>query len=940
VQVSQALSPRRIARTLVTVFVLSLIQTVVPPVVSPIISAPKAEAVDVAYANATAGTDVVVPAGVFSITLTARGAAGGTGGNDGVTLPGTSSTTVGYAAGTFGVTPGDRITIYPGGAGGDGVNSAANNGGGTPGAASIPTNSNVRTPTSKINGVYTDQLIVNGGAGGPAGAGGSSGGGAGGGAASLVLINDDVALIAAGGGGGGGGSGGGAQNTTTFTSNTSAIGANGTNGGTCGNTDGGGTGGGGGGWYGGAAGVLDRPNGTGECRAFSGSRGTNFVWSSGSSTTNSYITPSGAGFVTYVFNYSATTACTTDSQVVDIYTVVKVTTTANCTWTVPSTVSTVDLFLVGGGGGGAGDGGPGGNGGFGTSRTAVPVNPNSTMTLKVGYGGAESNWGFFSNAFYGDSTTVVTSTGAVYYALGGATNDNGPSVAARAVQSGQNGSFAGGKGGDGAGCFNVGTAGKRGISNYFYGTLNTYGGGGGAGACPNGAATTPAAAFDGGGAGSYASSSTVNQPGSNGTNGTGGGGGGGTATGTGLKLPGGKGGSGVILIRYATDSANAFPSSLSSSLYSRWVPSDLQVLDSAREALIDSAGRSAASAVTGSPYIFNRGTTDGINATQSSKTLMTMKGTTTDSINLANLPSDNYTMFHIARYVTGGSTGRLFSATTGNWISGFYYGQNGCAHHNTWLTPSACDSDNLYGWELTTDQLYYFRHNGEDISLNRGDIATQSRSDTFGINNYWNGQKADWEVADVLIFDRKLTAGEIRQMEAYLARLYGLSLSQASGSDETDTAVTFNGTYYLGQYDAGLFINDTFTLQAWVKPGTGCTTSYCSLFSYEGVLVTKIQSGRFYYALYGSATAWEWTDTGFTLTTNEWHHIAMVKRLPGNQANAIDFYVDGQLVYTDGNSPYSSAAASNSSTDIVRTNDTWYYLGAVSYTHLRAHETG
>jgi hypothetical protein len=80
---------------------------------------------------------------------------------------------------------------------------------------------------------------------------------------------------------------------------------------------------------------------------------------------------------------------------------------------VPSTVSTVDLFLVGGGGGGAGDGGPGGNGGFGTSRTAVPVNPNSTMTLKVGYGGASSNWGLTSSAYYGDSTTVVTSTGAV-----------------------------------------------------------------------------------------------------------------------------------------------------------------------------------------------------------------------------------------------------------------------------------------------------------------------------------------------------------------------------------------------------------------------------------------------------------------------------------------------------------------------------------------------
>jgi hypothetical protein len=222
VQISQALNPRRIARTLVTVFVLSLIQTVVPPVVAPIISVPDVQAVDVAYANATGGTDVVVPAGVFSITLTARGGAGGTGGNDSGAL-GLGSSNVGYATGTFAVNPGDRITIYPGGAGGAGATNASGTGGGTAGAASIPTNANTRTPSAKFNGTFTDQLIVNGGAGGPAGSGGSSGSGGGGGAASIVLINEDVALVAGGGGGGAGGSGPGAQATTTHTANTTLF---------------------------------------------------------------------------------------------------------------------------------------------------------------------------------------------------------------------------------------------------------------------------------------------------------------------------------------------------------------------------------------------------------------------------------------------------------------------------------------------------------------------------------------------------------------------------------------------------------------------------------------------------------------------------------------------------------------------------------------------
>jgi hypothetical protein len=923
VQISEALNPRRIARSLSVVLLLTLLETVVAPVIVPTIIAPKAHAVTatITPASNSTGAYVTIPAGVSSVTIDAFGGTGGKGGNDGNI--GTNGGAVGRVTATFAVTPGDVLSLYAGNAGVAGSDGAQNAGGGTGGADTLPNSA------FSINGTYYGSIDFGGGTGGNAGTSGSSGGGGGAGAATVVAINSAIVVVA-GGGGGGGGAGNGSSyaaswNGIVANNGTNTAGGTGTFGAACGSTDGGGGGGGGGGYYAGAGGAA--PKIVNECAGVGGSRGSNLIVGATSTTTDGSYSSSGAGAATYTYNYDAVTTCAKVATVVDIYTVEKISNTGNCTWSVPANVSVVDLFLVGGGAGGAGDGGGGGGGGAALSRTAIAVTPNSTLTLKSGYGGAGGSWGYIFGAVAGDSTTVTLASGVTYAALGGVAGSMAPSGAGGAGGTAANGGFAGGAGGAGGSCFNVGAAGKTGISNYFYGSKSEYGGGGGGGSCPNGAATTGALGASGGGAGGYAISATLNAPGSNGSNGTGAGGGGGVATGTGLKVSGGKGASGVILIRYATDSANAFPSTLTSSLYSRWVPSDLQVLDSAREAVVDSAGRSANGAVTGSPYIYNRGTSDGANSTQSTKTLMTMKGATTDSINLANLPSDNYTMFHVARYVTGGSTGRLFSANSGNWISGFYSGQNGCAHHNSWLTPSGCDPDNLYGWELSMDQLYYYRHNGEDVSMDRDGISTQSRSDTFGINNYWNGQKADWEVADVIVFDRKLTAGEIRQMEAYLARIYGLSLSQASGSDETDTAVTFGGTYYYGQYNTGFSINDTFTLEAWVKPGTSCTTSYCSLFSYENVLVTKIESGRFFYALYGVNTAWVWTDTGFTIPANEWHHISMVKKLPGSQANAIEFYVDGQLVYTDPNSPYSGAAATNSLTDVVRTYDTWYYLG-------------
>jgi hypothetical protein len=929
VQLSQALNSRRIARSLVTVFLLTFIQNIAAPIVTPGITTPKAEAVEVAYANATGGTDLVVPAGVYSIRITARGGAGGTGGNDGSSALGLPSSQVGSTEATFAVTPGDRITIYPGGAGGNGVSSLSAAAGGSAGAASIPTNSNIRTPSLSANGTFSDQFIINGGAGGAAGAGGSSGGAGGGGAASLVAINGELALVAGGGGGGGGGSGAGAIAWNgTFVSSGSATGATGIGGGTCGNSDGGGSGGGGGGWFGGAAGAVTRPAG-GECAGAGGSPGANFVSNSGSSVVNTRIAANGAGAVTYDFTYEAFTNCATDVQTNDIYTIVKVTRTSSCTWAVPATVSTVDLFLVGGGGGGAGDAGPGGNGGYALSRTAIPVTPNSNLTLKVGYGGAGSNWGFFSNGFVGDSSTVQTASGSLYFALGGQTGSNGPSVAATTPTTAGNGSFAGGMGGSGAGCNGSGNPGKRGISNYFYGTLNTYAGGGGSGACPNSAATTPAAGADGGGQGGYASSATVNQPGSNGTNGTGGGGGAGTATGSGLKLPAGKGGSGVILIRYATNSADAFPAALSSALAARWNPSDLQVLDSTRKGWIDSTGTNASVTndgfISGAPTVTTQGTTDSSNPTGSSKTLLTASGGTADRVTLKDLPT-GYTLFHVARYIRGGATQRIIGASSGNWLSGFWSGNDAVTHHNGWLTTSSRPTQ--YKWVLSSDRNTVYRADGKDVSLNADAVAAQSTSSGFGINN-WSAEYSNWQVADVIVFNRELSPYENRLMEIYISRIYGLTLTDDSTSSETDTASTMNGNYYYTQYNYSNNLNDTFTVMGWIKPSTTCATNECGFFGRELSLVLRAYQGKIWYALYGGSE-WEWTDTGINVGYNEWHHFAIVKRLPGNNSASMDFYLDGQFIGTKPGNPYRAAstpAATISNSTTVNQPNAWTYVG-------------
>lgn len=955
-QFSQALNPRRIARSLTAVLALTLLQTVAAPIVAPTISAPKSNAVSGTFtaSSSTSRSYITIPAGVESITLTITGGGGGQGGIDGDKAGGKGGMAQRVVA-SFAVTPGDVVALFPGNAGSNGTGGANINTGGTGvGGAVAGGVSTVPGSFYNINGTFYQSPNFSGGGGGKVGGAGSSGSGGGGGAASVVAINKDIVAVAGGAGGGGGaGNATGAQGTDGVDANTPnsnlLYGGTGKDSGaglTCSASDGGSGGGGGGGYLAGTGGNSELVGN--ECSGRGGFRGNALVYNALSSTISSFNTSSTPasplnGSITYTYDVKGSTVCSPTSTTVDIYTVLKFEATSNCTWTVPASVSVIDIFAVGGGGGGGADGGSGGGGGAALSRTAVSVTSNAALTIKVGYGGAGGLNGA-ANAISGDSSTVTTSTGSTFYAMGGSGGGSRSTAGGSGGSTPNNGTFAGGAGGTYAVSEpSIGNPGKYGISNYFYGVLDRYAGGGGGGAYYNGYSNVSGAiGRDGGGAGASNSSSAGLAPGVNGTNGTGGGGGGGGAGDAG-RVIGGKGGSGVVLIRYATSAADAFPSSISSALSARFSPGDLQLLDSSRKGWIDSSGSGATIAhanFTGSPYISTRGSTDGASQTDSSKTLLVAKGGSGDRITLRDLPT-NYTLLTISRYVTGGSNGRLITASGSNWFSGHYNGTNGCAHHGAWLTYAECNTTNLYGWQLNTDQTKYYRQNGVDVSMNQDAgwgsanyLYNQSNPTGFGVNNDPYGQNSTWEVADLLVFNRQLTAGEIRAVETWLARVNGLTLHKNFQSSETDTAVLMAGSnYFYGQYLNGMYINDTFTVEGWLNPSSSCDgNTECPIFSYENVLVTRIYQGTFWYALYGNNSGWQWTDTKAKFQSGEWHHFALTKRLTGNQANAVDLYVDGKVFYVNSGTPYLNNAgnvgATNSSSDVVNTNDTWFYIGA------------
>lgn len=186
--------------------------------------------------------------------------------------------------------------------------------------------------------------------------------------------------------------------------------------------------------------------------------------------------------------------------------------TSSRTWTVPSGVTKVDVWLVGGGAGGGTNNG--GGGGHCLMQKDISVTPGSGIAVTIGAGGAAGNAG------------GTTSFGA-YSAAGGSANGDGGSGGGGMGGTNSNGAGNGGSGGADGGngsSYSTNSGGIGGKGDGLLSTINPYtgvlyaGGGGGTG----GAVSGKGGAGGGGDAGA------------NGTANTGGGGGAGASGGSGI----------------------------------------------------------------------------------------------------------------------------------------------------------------------------------------------------------------------------------------------------------------------------------------------------------------------------------------------------------------------------------------------------------------------
>jgi uncharacterized repeat protein (TIGR02543 family) len=185
---------------------------------------------------------------------------------------------------------------------------------------------------------------------------------------------------------------------------------------------------------------------------------------------------------------------------------------------------------------------------------------------------------------------------------------------------------------------------------------------------------------------------------------------------------------------------------------------------------VDSSGNNrSTSTISGSPSVITTSLGKG-----NTKTFSVVSGTTAERIRFNNpiFYNGNYTLVTVARY-SGANTSRIFDAVGYNWLHGFWSGSSGVAFHNGWVTASSSvvHGDN---WLIGASFESNYRSNG----VSRGSSGGVTYMPPMSINyGDYPDERSNFQVAEVLIFDYKLTPAQLAQVEDYLSQTYGIALA-------------------------------------------------------------------------------------------------------------------------------------------------------------------
>jgi hypothetical protein len=200
------------------------------------------------------------------------------------------------------------------------------------------------------------------------------------------------------------------------------------------------------------------------------------------------------------------------------------------------------------------------------------------------------------------------------------------------------------------------------------------------------------------------------------------------------------------------------------------------------------------------------------------------------------------TVFVVSR-LTGGTNSRVLTAYYNNWLLGHWGGYINPYYAEGWVYFPVSAADTVWrihmgDWGGPSNDLAATYSNG--TVLTSGSSAAAAGPKGLGIN-FQGGEPSTCEAAEIIVFNRLLSATERNLIHTYLGQKWGISNTDRSIVDLSNNnnhglfgnatvanmpdydfynkgAFKFNGTSDFIQYPSLLNLGNVFTINFWIKP--------------------------------------------------------------------------------------------------------------------------
>jgi hypothetical protein len=134
----------------------------------------------------------------------------------------------------------------------------------------------------------------------------------------------------------------------------------------------------------------------------------------------------------------------------------------------------------------------------------------------------------------------------------------------------------------------------------------------------------------------------------------------------------------------------------------------------------------------------------------------------------ANVLPKTFTFIHVARYA-GKHKRRIFDSTKNNTLSGFWNGMSGVSFFESWKTKR---TNNIKSnWLLSVDTNKFYRGNGVDYTVKPSGDGSQL---SVNKGRFAKKESSDFEIAEMIIYERILSVEEIETIEEELMEKYNI----------------------------------------------------------------------------------------------------------------------------------------------------------------------